>query len=44
MTVGAKQGQWLRYRGGLDELAVYRRALPPERVAAHFAAGRLASR
>jgi Tol biopolymer transport system component len=40
MTVGAKQGQWLRYRGGLDELAVYRRALPPERVAAHFAAGR----
>jgi Tol biopolymer transport system component len=40
-TVGAKQGRWLRYRGRLDELAVYPRALAPERVAAHY---RLAAR
>ncbi len=40
LVVGAKQGRWLFYRGGLDELAVYRHALAPARVSAHHAAGR----
>ena len=40
LVVGSKQGRWLFYRGGLDELAVYRHALAPARVSAHHAVGR----
>jgi hypothetical protein len=38
-TVGVKEGLWRFFAGGLDEAAVYRRALPGERVDAHYRTG-----
>ena len=39
LSLGAKQGKWRFFAGGLDELAVYDYALPASRAYAHWRVG-----
>lgn len=39
LNVGSLLGMWKLYAGGLDELALYERALPADRVLAHYRTG-----
>lgn len=39
LSIGAKQSRWRFYAGGLDELAIYGRALSGERAMAHTRVG-----
>ncbi|HEV7773497.1 MAG TPA: LamG domain-containing protein [Conexibacter sp.] len=39
LSIGAKQGEWRYFAGGLDELAVYDHALSADRAYAHWRVG-----
>jgi hypothetical protein len=39
LSIGAKQGRWRYFAGGLDELAIYDRALSNGRALAHYRLG-----
>ena len=39
LSIGAKQSRWRFYAGGLDELAIYGRALSNARALAHSRIG-----
>lgn len=39
LSIGAKQGRWRYFAGGLDELAIYDRALAGDRAYAHWRVG-----
>jgi len=39
LSIGAKQSQWRFYAGGLDDVAIYGRALSAERALAHVRVG-----
>lgn len=39
LSIGAKQGKWRYFAGGLDELAIYDHALSADRAYAHWSVG-----